>query len=104
MPTTNNRYRAISKYPPVVRDISFLIESKIAIGTILDDVSSLDNSILIVEPLDEFESPKFEGRKSMTLRITYQKPDNTLTAEEADTRHDKLRDHLTKKYQVSIRE
>lgn len=104
MPTTNNRYRTISKYPPVVRDISFLIESKIAIGTILDDVSSLDNSILIVEPLDEFESPKFEGRKSMTLRITYQKPDNTLTAEEADTRHDKVRDHLTKKYQVSIRE
>lgn len=104
IPTTHNKYKTISKFPPVVRDISFLVKDSTSIEVVSRDIATTEDAILIVEPLDEFESPKFEGKKSITLRITYQKINETLTTQHAETLHNRVREYLIKKYQASIRE
>jgi phenylalanyl-tRNA synthetase beta chain len=43
------------------------------------------------------------GQRSLAFRITYRKSDRTLTDEDINPVHQKIRDMLEEKFQVSLR-
>jgi phenylalanyl-tRNA synthetase alpha chain len=93
------RYKEVSKYPPVVRDISFVVGADFVLNDYFDAIRDiLGDSAEQVELKDKYENvAKFgEGKTSYTFRITYRDLNKTLTNEEVNTMHAGV-EEMTKK-------
>lgn len=91
----NSRFKEVSKYPPIVRDISFVVDKSTSLNNyyeIARDVAG--NLIEEIKLIDSFENPKKfgEGKMSHTFRITYRSLEKTLTNEEVNAIHDKIQE------------
>ncbi len=86
------KYRQISKYPPLERDISFLIKREIPVGDILAYVKRVDDSLIeSVSIFDVYRSEKLPpDKKSIGLRVVYQADNRTLTEQEVNDIHRKI--------------
>lgn len=79
-------YRDVSRFPPVRRDLAFLVDRDVRAGDVhraLVRVAGelLDRAVLF----DVFEgAPLPEGKVSLALAVDFRAPDRTLTDEEAD--------------------
>lgn len=84
LPTTHHTYEPLPKYPPVIEDISAIFDQKTTIAEITSSVKKLGDPLVNqVEIIDIYRSPKLgKNKKSITLRLTYQKPTETPTQEE----------------------
>lgn len=101
-----NRFVEVSKYPPIVRDISFIVKNDFIPNNYFDLVRDVIGDLAEeVELLDKYESAeKFgEGNVSYAYRITYRSLDKTLTAEEINDLHKKLEDITKETYNAKIR-
>lgn len=108
------RFAPFSKYPPSPRDVSFWLRStssaaggNTAGATHENDVMEVVRSVAgdVVEDVslfDEFTHPK-TGRRSSAYRIVYRSLERTLTTEEANTLHDKVREALVRELGVELR-
>ncbi len=78
-------YAAISRYPPVFFDLSFVISEQTPAAAIVEAVRRGGGELLErCELLDVYRSPSLgEGRKSVTVSVTLAALDRTLTDEEA---------------------
>ena len=101
------KYKEVSKFPPVVRDISFVVDNA---AFVLNDYFDAIRDILgemaeQVELLDKYENAaKFgEGRTSYTFRITYRSIDRTLTNEEVNDIHAKVEEMTRRDYKGELR-
>ena len=101
------KYKEVSKFPPVVRDISFIVDAS---NFILNDYFDLvretgGDMIEQVEIMDKYENAeKFgAGKISYTFRITYRDLNRTLTNEEVNAVHAKLEERTEKECGASIR-
>ncbi|HLD70817.1 MAG TPA: hypothetical protein VI937_02955 [Negativicutes bacterium] len=99
-----NKYKEVSKYPAVVRDISFIINKDISLNNyyeLVQDVAENSSPVLNaqrsstgvieqVELVDEYENDEKFGpeKKSYTFRIIYRSLERTLTNEEVNVIHD----------------
>ncbi len=61
-----HKYRKISKYPPTVRDLAFVVDEKVSAFEVKESIENCSNSILLVELFDEFISDKFGQNKKNT--------------------------------------
>ncbi len=100
------KFVEVSKYPPVVRDISFVVHDKFIPNDYYDLVR--ENAPDMVEEvvlLDKYvNAEKFgEGKVSYAYRITYRSLDRTLTATEVDAMHKKLEEVTKKVYDATVR-
>ena len=88
----NSKYKEVSKYPAVVRDISFVIDKNIALNNYYELVrDEAENLIEQVELVDQYEDEaKWSGKKSYTFRIIYRSLEKTLTNEEVNKIHDRI--------------
>jgi phenylalanyl-tRNA synthetase alpha chain len=89
------KYEDVSKYPPIVRDISFVVSKDVAVNDYYDMVRDIvGNLIEEMKLLDTYENAKKfgEGKVSYTFRITYRSTERTLTNEEVNALHDKIRE------------
>ena len=97
----------VSKYPPVVRDISFLVTKEgFVVNTYFDLVRDIAGDLVEqVELLDQYENEeKFgAGMISYAFRITYRSIEKTLTNAEVDELHKKLEAATTDTYQATVR-
>lgn len=101
------KFKEVSKYPAIVRDISFVVE-KAAFAPndyfdlVRDVVGDLAEEMALI---DEFESVKKfgEGKKSYAYRITYRSLDRTLTSAEIDALHKKLEDRTKEVFKATVR-
>jgi phenylalanyl-tRNA synthetase alpha chain len=87
-------YKEVSKYPPVVRDISFIIDKKVSLNNYYEIVRDFaENLIEEVKLLDEYENDEKFGadKKSYTFRIVYRSPERTLTNEEINKIQEEIR-------------
>ena len=90
----NSQFKEVSKYPPVVRDISFIIEKKVSLNNYYEIVRDFaENLIEEVKLLDEYENDEKFGadKKSYTFRIVYRSPERTLTNEEINKIQEEIR-------------
>ncbi len=78
------RFVALSKYPAVVRDISMLVPLQHTAQSYLDLVAGIHGTITQVALVDFFQKDEWHDKRSLTVRITLQDPNKTLTAQEVD--------------------
>lgn len=100
-------YQEVSKYPPVVRDISFVVPKTFVPNDYFDLVRETIGDDLAEEILliDEYENDEKFGtdKKSYAYRITYRSLERTLTSEEVDLLHKKLETATASHFGATIR-
>ncbi len=97
-------YKPIPKYPPVIEDISAIFAVQTPSAKIIALVKNTSTLVKKVEIIDVFESEKLgKGKKSITLRLTYQKSSGTPTQEEVTTAKNAIINELEKTFQAQIR-
>jgi phenylalanyl-tRNA synthetase beta chain len=96
-------FRDLSPYPPVRRDLAFVVE----VGTPAGAVSAAiveDELVDAVELFDVFTGgPIPEGRKSLAFSVDFRAPDRTLTSEEADEAVERIRERLARDFAAELR-
>jgi len=88
-----NKYKEVSKYPAVERDISFIIDKSISLNNYYELVQDVaENLIEEVKLVDEYENAEKFGadKKSYTFNIVYRSLEKTLTNEEVNVIHEKI--------------
>jgi phenylalanyl-tRNA synthetase alpha chain len=101
-----NKFVEVSKYPPIVRDISFVVESDFIPNDYFDLVrETAPDLVEEVHLIDKYENvEKFgENMLSYAFRITYRSTERTLTSEEVDTLHKKLEIETAKVFNAKVR-
>lgn len=101
-----NKYKEVSKFPPVVRDISFVVENDFVLNDYFDAIRTVGGDMVEqVELTDKYENAaKFgEGKTSYTFRIIYRDLNKTLTNEEVNAMHAKIEEMTKEDYKGSIR-
>jgi len=98
-------YREPSAYPPVLRDIAFVVPRKTEHEFIVAAVKAVDPLIVGIELFDHYEGKGIEeGKKNLAYHLTYQSPSRTLVADEVDAIHAKVSRMLEHKFHATIRE
>jgi len=90
----NSKYKPVSKYPAIFRDISFVIDKNISLNNYYEIVRDFaDNLIEEVKLIDQYEDEEKFGKdkKSYTFRIVYRSHERTLTNEEVNEIQEKIR-------------
>lgn len=88
-----NKFKEVSKYPPITRDISFIVESTFVPNDYFDLIRDIGGDLVEeVSLLDKYEDPKKfgEGKLSYTYRIIYRSHERTLKTEEIEPLQQKL--------------
>ncbi len=102
----NSKYKEVSKYPPIARDISFVIDKNINLNNYYELVRDLaENLIEEVKLVDSYENEEKFGKdkKSYTFHIVYRSLEKTLTDEEVNKIHDKITEKTKQELNAIIR-
>ncbi len=105
--TLGQKFKEVSKYPAIVRDISFLVDKagfapNNYFDLVRDVIGDMAEEMALI---DEYENAaKFgEGKKSYAYRITYRSLDRTLTDEEVNDLHKKLEEETKATFGAVVR-
>jgi len=106
---SGKRYRDIPRYPSMTRDIALLAPLTVPHETIAGTLESAREPLLAgVELFDVFTDPSGAkiptDQRSLAYSLTYRSSDRTLTAEEVNAAHGKLKARLQSELRVSLRE
>ncbi len=98
-------YRPPSLYPPVKRDISFMVSKGIEYQRLFIAMQNVDPLLSSVEFFDSYEGKGVPaGCRSLAFHIRYASEVRTLTAPEADAAHAKLTVMLKKEFNATVRD
>jgi len=101
-----NKFVEVSKYPPIVRDISFVVKNTFIPNDYFDLVRETGGELIEeVALVDKYENEKKFGKDNISYayRITYRSLDRTLTAEEIDELHKKIESVTKETFGATIR-
>jgi phenylalanyl-tRNA synthetase alpha chain len=101
-----NKFVEVSKYPPIVRDISFIVSKNVALNNYFDLVRDIAGDLVEeVALVDTYENAEKFGADhvSYAFRITYRSLDRTLTAAEVDTLHKQLEEATVATLEAKVR-
>ncbi|MEK7503742.1 MAG: hypothetical protein AAB577_02035 [Patescibacteria group bacterium] len=90
----NSKYKEVSKYPEISRDISFVIDKNINLNNYYEIVRDFaENLIEEAKLIDSYEDEKKfgKGRRSYTFRIVYRSPERTLKNDEINKIQEEIR-------------
>ncbi len=90
-----HKFEEVSKFPPVVRDISFIISKSFVLNNYFDLVREIGGDLIEeVKIIDTYENEAKFGKDkiSYAFRITYRSLEKTLTDEEVNAIHKKIED------------
>lgn len=98
-------YQAPPKYPPLARDLAFVVDNKILYNNIKREIEEFDKLIREVELFDAYQDKKLgKNKKSLAFHLNYQSSEKTLTAEEVDKIQKELVKTLEEKFEARIRD
>jgi phenylalanyl-tRNA synthetase beta chain len=98
-------FQPYSAYPASDRDIAFFISTQFSEADI-ERVIRKAGGILLesVELFDEYRGKNVpEGQRSLAFRLVYRASDRTLTEEDIEPVHQKVRESLVEKFRVDLR-
>lgn len=99
-------YKEVSKYPPITRDISFIVGKDFIPNGYFDLIRDVGGDLVEeVSLLDKYENvAKFgEGKTSYTYRTIYRSTERTLTVEEINKIHDQITEETKKQFNAEVR-
>lgn len=101
-----NKYKEVSKFPAVIRDISFVVGKSFVLNNYFDAIRDIGGEeVEEVHLLDKYENAEKFGadKTSYTFRITYRDMNKTLTNEEVNVIHAKIEAMTEKDYEGKLR-
>lgn len=101
------KFVEVSKYPPVIRDISFIVPTSFVPNNYFDLIRDIGGDLIEeVAQTDRFESEEKFGkdRVSYTFRITYRHLDRTLTNAEVNEVHSEIEKRTISEFEATLRE
>jgi phenylalanyl-tRNA synthetase beta chain len=102
-------YKGYSTFPAADRDLAFFISTQVSVSEIERTMrkaaqSAGTNLLSSVELFDEYRGEHVPaGQRSLAFRLIYRAADRTLTDDEVNPVHQKVRDILEDKFQASLR-
>ncbi len=101
-----NKFKEVSKFPPITRDISFVVGRGFTPNNYFDLIRDIGGDLVEeVQLLDKYENDeKFgEGKISYTYRIIYRSNERTLTTAEVDPIQAKIYKETEVQFEADIR-
>ena len=104
----NNIYQPVSKYPPVIMDISFIVDKKdFNSNRYYELIREVAGNDMVEEAklLDNYDDPKKFGsdKISYTYRIVYRSNERTLTNDEVSKIHNELYKQTAEQFKAELR-
>lgn len=105
LPSTLKSYHPIPKFPPVIEDVSAIFEKDTQVAEIIKTVSEAGKPLVKnIEILDIYEDAKIgRDKKSVTLRMYYQKASATPKEDEVQPLREAIFTALEKTFSAQIR-
>jgi phenylalanyl-tRNA synthetase beta chain len=102
---TTPKFNSYSTYPGSDRDLAFFAPLDLSVADITKAMSKAGGKLLQkVEIFDEYKGKNVPvGQRSLAFNLVYQASDRTLTDGDVDPVHQKVRDTLVKKFDVTLR-
>ena len=98
------RYRPLSQYPTVVRDLALIVAEETPCGDLMHEIARACPRVSDVELFDIYRGEQVgEGRKSMAFKIVFEPDDKPLQAEEIEKYIKKILGNLKFKLGAEIR-
>lgn len=100
------KFVEVSKYPPIIRDISFIVDKSFEPNNYFDLIRDIGGDLVEeVALLDKYENAeKFGADKiSYTYRITYRSTERTLEAEEVEPLQDEVYKQTAQQFNAELR-
>jgi phenylalanyl-tRNA synthetase beta chain len=97
--------RPIPRFPVVTRDIAVVVDESFEAEAILEEIRALHDPL--IESARVFDcyrgAPIPAGRKSLAYGIAYRAPDRTLTDDEVNGLHARVRERLRERFRIELR-
>lgn len=99
------KFQSYSTYPPSDRDLAFFAPVKVTVSELEKVINKAGKGLLeSVEVFDEYRGENVPaGQRSLAFRLVYRSSDRTLTENEVEPVHNKVREALVEKFGVSLR-
>lgn len=103
------KFKPISKYPSITRDLAFVVDDGVKVGQIAASIErhgkcGKENIITDIEVFDVYTGEHVEtGKKSIALSITFQSQERTLKDEEINAVHQAILAALEKDVHAVLR-
>ncbi|MBT6993412.1 MAG: phenylalanine--tRNA ligase subunit beta, partial [Candidatus Cloacimonetes bacterium] len=98
------KFKEIPKFPPILRDISFLISENFNYTEIIKSIQKADKTIRKIELFDEFKGKNIpKGKRSLTFSLVFSSDEKTLTDDFIVNVMNTVIKILQKKYQIEMR-
>ncbi|MCI0620034.1 hypothetical protein L0Y40_03350 [Candidatus Wolfebacteria bacterium] len=100
-------YQEVSEFPPVERDISFIVSTDFVPNDYFDLIRDIGGTqVEEVTQTDKYENAEKFGKDkvSYTFRITYRDLGKTLTNEEVNVVHAKVEEATEKEFEATVRQ
>jgi len=101
-----NKFQEVSKFPPITRDISFVVDKNFVPNNYFDLIRDLGGDLVEeVQLLDKYENAEKFGvdKISYTYRIIYRSNERTLTIEEIDPIQEKIYSETAVQFGAELR-
>jgi phenylalanyl-tRNA synthetase beta chain len=104
--STDIKFSALPRFPASDRDLAIIVEDRVPAGEIIRAIKEAGGELVEnVELFDIYRGDQIQrGFKSMAFSITYRAKDRTLTDEEVNGVHDRVRTKLVEKFNGTLRE
>ncbi len=98
------KFKEIPKYPPMERDLSIVVEEKVTMQEIAQQIERLGKGLVRkVELFDLFRGGRIPGgQKNLAFRVTYQSPEKTLLSEDIQCLHESIAAEIAAKFQAAF--
>ncbi|VEP16594.1 Phenylalanine--tRNA ligase beta subunit [Hyella patelloides LEGE 07179] len=102
---TTPKFQTYSAYPASQRDLAFFAPLDLAVTEIEKVMTKAGGKLLDkIEVFDEYQGKNVpEGQRSLAFNLVYRASDRTLQDKDVDPVHQKVRDTLVKKFDVTLR-
>jgi phenylalanyl-tRNA synthetase beta chain len=99
------KFRELDRYPSITRDIAMIVPEEISHAKILHAIENPKEPLLeSVALFDLFTEKVGAAKKSLAYRLTYRERSRTLTNEEVNAAHAKIRERLRSDLGAELRE
>lgn len=105
MDFSDREFQEINRFPNVVRDLSFHVDSEIKVADIISSIEVVNKSVVKnVALIDEYKGKNIpNGKRSLTFSITLNSLNKTLTDNFVEQLMKKVVKNLEKKFNIEMR-
>lgn len=105
LPSSVKKYQAISKFPAIELDVSFLIAKGVAWADLCAFIKEQNDLLKNIELIDIYRTPEWdkEDLHSLTLRLSYQSDIETLQLDVVNQWHEEIKASVVKHFKAELR-